>query len=408
LICLFCEEQADGSMKTSLHKHSANTVGVTDPKRRNKIMTAREAVEQYIKPGTCLCIGGFGYTRLPMTLIREIVRQQSGELFVTTCGAAAAMEILAANRLIRWLDTTYIGLEGLQPVAASLRQQIEDKEIELIEDYDNFSYSARATAARYGWPFAPVICGVGSDLMEMDNLGTAGLRGRREGDSWIHPSIPPKRHSVIDDPFDGWGLRPHRFRDGDTTANETSALNDVRQSIAYTGNRGVKVVLVPPLLPEVTIIRAQIVGEEGTVRIEGMLGADVDQAIAARVLIVECEKIIPEDQLRYVPESNTIGAHYVDAIIEQPFGGYPSAVPGYYDYDWDFWVSYSRRNHTGKADLQRWWREYVGNTENDWEFLTNKVGTDYADETGKYGWDRLFELRADPQFGYNPHQKRSL
>ena len=167
-------------------------------------------------------------------------------------------------------------------------------------------------------------------------------------------------------------------------------------------------VLVPPLLPDVTIIRAQVVGSEGTVRLEGIWGADNEKAIAAKNLIVECEKIVPEDQMRCVPEANTIASHYVDAIVEQPFGGYPTAVPGYYDYDWDFWVNYSRINSIGKDELERWWHEYVVETEDDWDFLTNKVGHDSPGQDDKCGWERLFQLRADPKYGYNPHLKRSL
>lgn len=395
-------------MNNSESKYYGKTIGIADPKNRNKIMTAREAVSKYIKPGICLCIGGFGYTRNPMTLIREIIRQQIGELFVTTCSAANSMEFLAANGLIKWMDTTYVGLEGLQPIAYSLRRQIEDGSIELIEDYDNYSYCTRAVAARYGWPFAPVVSGLGSDLLEYDNFGEAGLRGRKEDGSWIHASIPPRRHAVIEDPFEGWGLRPHQFDGGDTTANDTNALDEIRQSTAYTGNEGVKVVLVPPLLPEVTIIRAQIVGEEGTVRLEGLWGADNELAIAARNLIVECEKIVTEDEIRAVPEANTIGAHYVDAIVEQPFGGYPSATPGYYDYDWDFWANYSRINRQSKEEVKAWWYEYVVETRDDWDFLSNKVGTDYTCTSGKTGWPRLFELRADVKYGYNLNLERSL
>jgi len=389
-------------------KYYGETIGVTAPKNRNKIMTAKEAVSKYIKPGTCLCLGGFGYTRSPMTLIREIIRQQVEELFVTTCGGANAMEFLAANGLIKWLDTTYIGLEGLQPVAYSLRRQIQDGDIELIEDYDNYSFCTRAVAARYGWPFAPLMSSLGSSLLKYDNFGEAQLRGRKDDGTWIHPSIPPKHHAVIEDPFDGWGLRPHQFNGGDTTANETNALDEIRQSTAYTGNEGVKVVLIPPLLPEVTIIRAQIVGEEGTVRLEGIWGADNELAIAAKYLVVECEKIVPEEEIRTVPEMNTIGAHYVDAIVEQPFGGYPSAVPNYYDYDWDFWVNYSRINRQSKEKVKEWWHKYVVETEDDWAFLSNKVGTDYTCTSDKTGWERLFELRADVRYGYNPNLERSL
>jgi glutaconate CoA-transferase subunit A len=205
--------------------------------------------------------------------------------------------------------------------------------------------------------------------MEYDAFGAAGFRGRTKDGLWIHPSIPPKRHAVIDDPFDGWGLRPHQYREGDSTSNDSNALDEIRQCTAYTERPGVKVVLVSPLLAEVTIIHAQVVGDEGTVRLEGILGADNELAIAARDLIVECERIVPEDDLRAVPEMNTIASHYVDAIVEQPFGGYPSAVPGYYDYDWEFWLNYSRVNKLGSVDSERWWRDYVVATEDDWEFL---------------------------------------
>ena len=370
-----------------------------------KRMTAKAAVETFIKPGACLCVGGFGYTRLPMTLIREIIRQRVGRLFVTTCGAAAALEFLAANRLIERLDTTYIGLEGFQPVAKNLRRQIEDGTIDCIEDYDNYSFCSRALAGRYGWPFAPVMCGLGSDLLEYDSFGEAGLRGRNADGSWIHPSIPPKKFAVVEDPFDGWGLRPHHFAGGDTTANETNALDRVRQSTAYTNHPGVKVVLVPPLLPDVTIIHAQIVGSEGTVRIDGVLAADVDKAIAAKTLIVSCEKVVPEEELRVVPGANSIPAHCVDAIVEQPFGAYPSAVPGYYDYDWQFWANYARINDLPQSDLDAWWREYTIDTEDDWEFLANKAGTDLPGNR-KIGWERLCQLRAEPEYGYNPSLKR--
>lgn len=395
-------------MRSTSSRDQGGTCGVTNPKNRNKILTAREAVEKYIKPGTCLCLGGFGYTRLPMTVIREIIRRRVGELFVTTCGAAAAMEFLAANRLIKWLDTTYIGLEGLQPVAFNLRRQIENGEIALIDDYDNYTYSVRALAARFGWPFAPVMCGLGSDLLEYDSFGDAGLRGRKADGSWIHPSVPPRRHAVIDDPFDGWGLRPHHFEGGDTTANRTNALDVIQECTAHTGRSGAKVVLVPPLLPEVTIIRAQVVGDEGTVRLEGICGADADQAIAARTLIVECEQVVPEDEMRLAPEANTIASHYVDAIVEQPFGGYPSAVPGYYDYDWEFWVKYARTNRAGEEEVARWWHRYVGETEDDWDFLSHRVGSDCAGTDGARGWERLFGLRSDPAYGYNPGLKRWL
>lgn len=374
----------------------------------SKIMTAREAVKKFIKPGCCLCIGGFSYTRKPMTLVREIVRQGIGELFVTANGGASEMEILAANGLVKMLETTYVGLEGLQPVAYSIRRRIQDGEITLIEDYSNFGFAQRTVAGRYGWPFAPLVGELGSDLLEYDVFGKAGLRGRKPDGSWIHPSIPPKKFAVIEDPFEGFGYRPHAFKGGDNVANKTANLEMALNSDKYTGKKGLKVVLVPPIMPEVTIIRAQRVGDKGTVRIDGIWGPDNEQAMSAKYLIVECEQIVPEEELRLRPDQNHIAAHFVDAIVEQPFGGYPTAVPFYYDYDWDFWVNYGKVNKRSKEEVKEYWHRMVVETEDDWDFLANKVGTDYKSKSGKKGFDRLFELRADADYGYKPDLQRPI
>jgi glutaconate CoA-transferase, subunit A len=364
-----------------------------------EIMTAREAVERYIKTGTQVCWGGFSYTRRPYTIAREVIRQRDRiqHTFATMNGGASIEEALAANDLISRLETTYIGLEGIQPVAYSIRRRIQDGSIPLFEDYSNYGYATRTIAGRFGWPFAPLMAELGSDVPEYDVFGKAGLRGKNADGSWIDPRIPPKKFAVIDDPFDGWGLRPHAFEGGDTTANKTNALDRIRESDKYTGNKGVKVMLVPPLLPEVTVIRSQRVAIDGTVRMEGILGPDAEQAMCAKTLIVECEQIVPSDELRAAPELNHLPAHITTAIVEQPFGGYPSAVPNYYDYDWDWWVSYGRLNRKSKEEVKDWWTRHVVDTKDDWDYLQRIVGM-----------NRLFELRATPAYGYRADLKRPM
>jgi glutaconate CoA-transferase subunit A len=156
------------------------------------------------------------------------------------------------------------------------------------------------------------------------------------------------------------------------------------------------VALVPPLLPEVCVLRAQRVALDGTVRIEGLLGPDLDQSLAGRILIVECERICSPDELRSVPEHNQIAAHFVDAIVEQPFGGYPTAVPNYYDYDYEWFKEYQRTvRGFSLDDLKAYWQEQVASTEDDWEYLLDRVGL-----------ERLSSLRADPRFHYNPNIER--
>jgi glutaconate CoA-transferase subunit A len=372
---------------------------------KDKIMSLSDAVKTFVKPGTCICPGGFSYTKKPFALAREVIRQNIGELFVTMNGGASICEFWCGTGLVKMIDTTYIGLEGIQPVAYSVRRSIQDGTVD-IEDYSNYGYGLRTVAGRYGWPFAPMMCELGTDIMEHDTFAKMGLRGKKADGSWIHPSIAPARAAVIEDPFDGWGLRPHAFEGGDNTSNQTNHLEKVRESTAYTGNKGVKVALVPPILPEVTIILAQRVGDKGTTRIEGIWGPDNEQAISAKHTIVQCEKLVTEDELRMQPYSNTIAMQYIDAIVEVPYGGYPGQVPYYYDYDWDFWRAYTQVNRKDKAEVDKYLRDWV--MEDEWTFLSTRPGDGYPTISGTKGIERLFELRADALYGYKPGLARPL
>jgi len=372
---------------------------------KDKIMSLSDAVKTFVKKGTCICPGGFSYTKKPMALAREVIRQDVKDLFVTMNGGASICEFWAAAGLVKLLDTTYIGLEGIQPVAYSVRRSIQDGTID-VEDYSNYGYGLRTVAGRYGWPFAPCMSEFGTSFMDNDTFGKMGLRGKKADGSWIHPSIAPARAAVVEDPFDGWGLRPHAFEGGDGTSNQTNALEQIRESTAYTGNKGVKVILVPPILPEVTIILAQRVGEKGTTRIEGILGPDAEQAISAKYCVVQAEKVVTEEELRAQPYSNTIAMQYIDSIVEVPYGGFPGQVPYYYDYDWDFWRAYTQVNRKDKAEVNKYIKDWV--MEDEWTFLSTRPGDGYPTITGTKGLQRLFELRADATYGYKPGLARPL
>ncbi|MCL2565510.1 MAG: hypothetical protein FWE24_06855 [Defluviitaleaceae bacterium] len=362
----------------------------------DKIMSAKEAVERFIKPGCHIAFGGFTILRRPMTIAREIVRQDIGDLFVTMNGGTLVEEMLAGAGLIKWLESTYLGLEGGMPVAYAIRKCIEEGVIELVEDYSNWSFAQRTLAGRLGLPFMPCMGDLGSDLIEYDTFGKAGLRQANEDGTPKHFGIPPAKYHIIDDPFDGFGLRPSYFRSGeDSTGNKTNFYRTGRKSAKYTGEEGVKVLLVPPLKPEVSVIRAQRAAIDGTVRIEGLIGPDFDQGLCGKTLIVECERICPADELRMAPEHNQIAAHFVDAIVMQPYGGYPTAVPNYYDYDYSWFRKYTEAVNKGSLeDVKAFWLDHV-NSVDDWDYLEKNVG-----------YDKLFSLRADHNYHYNPNLDR--
>lgn len=366
-------------------------------KSNGKIMTASEAVRRFIKPGTHIAFGGFTVLRRPMTIAREIARQRVGDLYVCMNGGTMAEEMLAGCGLIKWIESTYVGLEGGTPVAYAVCKSIEEGRIELMEDYSNWSFAQRTLAGRLGLPFMPCMGDLGSDILEYDAFGKAGLRGWNADGTPIHSGVPPKKFAVVDDPFEGYGLRPAAFNCGeDGVGNKTNAYRRGIKSTKYTGKEGVKVLLVPPILPEVSVIRAQRVAVDGVVRIEGLVGPDFDQGLCGRSLIVECERICPADELREVPERNQIAPHFVKAIVEQPFGAYPSVVPNYYDYDFPWYKRYAQLVRNKSLDeLKEWWYEHLDSSD-DWDYLMKRVG-----------WKRLAELRTLPEYHFNPNLDRN-
>lgn len=359
----------------------------------SKVMSAKEAVSRFIKPGTHVAFGGFTILRRPMGIAREVARQKINDLYLTMNGGSIIEEMLVGCGLVKWLETTYIGMEGGMPVAYAIRKAIEEGEIEIIEDYSNWSYAQRCLAGRLGMPFMPCLSNMGSDILEYDSFGKAGLRGFKEDGTPIHSGIPPKKYAVIDDPFEGYGLRPAYFNCGeDSVSNKSNSYRrKVPKSTKYTGQEGVKVMLVPPIMPEVTVIHAQRVALDGTVRIDGLIGPDVDQGLSGRTLIVECERICSPQELREVPEHNQIAPHFVHAIVEQPFGAYPTIVPNYYDYDYEWFKEYTIAvNHKSLEEVHAWWRNHVDSMD-DWDYLIKNVG-----------WERLSKLRAVPEYHYRP------
>ena len=89
-----------------------------------------------------------------------------------------------------------------------------------------------------------------------------------------------------------------------------------------------------------------------------------------------------------MPESNQIPYFVVDAIVENPWGAYPSAVPFYYDYDAPFMRGMDAASRNPE-DMKKWLDEWVFSPKS-WEEMITKVGA-----------KRLLDLKADSTTGYS-------
>src|SRR5262245_31157887 len=293
----------------------------------DKRMTVSEAVTRLVRDGDYLAIGGFGGVRIPTAVCHEIVRQKKQNLRFAGYTATHTFQILAAgNRTGRGqtlakVDIAYVvGLEarGLSPHA---RRVLESGDVECAE-WSNYTLALRFKAAAMGLPFLPCRSLVGADTF---------LRS------------PAK---TINCPFTGENL----------TA-------------------------VPALYPDVAAIHVHEADSYGNCRVRGTTVADLDIARAAKRLIITCERLIPNNDIRQEPTRTVIPFYCVDAVCEVPYGSYPGNMP--YEY-------FSDEEHI------RLWLDVERDLERYQNFLDNFVfGVrdfhEYLEHCG--GMRRLQELR---------------
>ncbi|MSU78902.1 MAG: CoA transferase subunit A [Gemmataceae bacterium] len=247
----------------------------------DKLVTVKNAVTRLVHDDEYLAIGGFGCDRLPSAVCHEIVRQQKQNLTLSGHTATHNFQILAAGnltghgKLITRVDIAYIiGLEarGLSPHG---RRVMESGEVESAE-WSNYSLAVRFKAAAMGLSFLPMRSMMGTDTFKKS----------------------PAKEILC----------------------------------PYTGER---MLAIPACYPDVAVIHVHEADRFGNCRIRGTSVADIDLARAAKKLIISCERLIPNDDIRSDPTRTVIPFYCVDAVCEVPFGSYPGNMPYEYFSDED-------------------------------------------------------------------------
>ena len=119
----------------------------------------------------------------------------------------------------------------------------------------------------------------------------------------------------------------------------------------YTGEQ---LATVPALNPDVTIVHAQTADRQGNVRVDGIVGAQKEAALAAKTLIVTVERVV--DSLGASMNAIVLPNWVVSAIAVVPRGAYPSYAHGHYVRDNAFylrWDEIARDRDTFRNWMQR-------------------------------------------------------
>jgi glutaconate CoA-transferase subunit A len=294
--------RGDGTLFADPSANRAREFFASKPRAMtDKVTTPAEAVRTLVRDGDYLAIGGFGAARIPSAIVHEIVRQRRQDLRFAGHTATHDFQVLCAGnrtgrgRTLAAVDIAYaIGLEA-RGLSAHARRVIESGDVQCAE-WSNYALAVRLRAAAMGVPYLPARTMLGTDT----------------------------------------------FR--------RSAAREV--ACPFTGER---LVALPALFPDVAAVHVHEADRYGNCRVRGTTVADLDLARAARRLIVTCERLIPNDEIRSDPTRTAIPFFCVDAVCEVPFGGYPGNMP--YEYFTD--EEHIRQWLEAEEDEDRY-REFLG------------------------------------------------
>jgi glutaconate CoA-transferase subunit A len=320
--------QGTGALFADPSANRAREYFATKPRAlSDKVTTVPEAVAGLVQDGDYLAIGGFGCARIPTAVLHELLRQNKKELRFAGHTATHDFQLLCAGNLmgrgrtLAAVDIAYaVGLEarGLSPHA---RRVMQSGEVAVTE-WTNYTLAVRFKAAAMGLPFLPARSMLGTDTF---------------------------------------------WRSG---ACEIAC--------PFTEER---LIALPALYPDVAAIHVHEADCYGNCRIRGTTVADLDLARAAKRLIITCERLIPNEEIRSDPTRTVIPYFCVDAVCEVPYGSYPGNMP--YEYFSD--EPHVRRWLEAERDLDRF-RQFLD------EYIYGvRTFSEYLQRCG--GLDRLQELR---------------
>ncbi len=133
-------------------------------KLTDKLMTEQEAISRFVYDGCYIGTELYGTVRCPMTLVREVVRQEIRDLRVAGQGVTE-LDLWLAAGMVKTLDLTYIGLE-VYGISKALRREVESGRVEKVVEWSNGGITWRFKAAAMGVPFLPVRTMLGTDTLK--------------------------------------------------------------------------------------------------------------------------------------------------------------------------------------------------------------------------------------------------
>jgi glutaconate CoA-transferase subunit A len=253
-----------------------------------------------VRDGDHVSAGGCLFSRTPLALVREILRQGRRGLTLSRNLMCVEGELMMVAGAVERVVTSWMSIGLPWGVSRIMREHVESGQVAL-EEWSHLALGLRFRAGAMGVPFLPALTMLGSGLM-----GVAGVK-------------------TVDDP--------------------------------YTGER---LAAIPALFPDVALLHVHRADRFGNCQIDGYPHMDADIARAAATVLVTAEELVPEEEIRRRPDRTVIPGIVVDALALVPWASFPHECYGLYEADFDHFDEYTAAiGARGTAAVTAYLERYV-------------------------------------------------
>jgi len=283
-----------------------------DNRRKSKVVPLQKAAA-LVEDGMMLGMGGVNSQIGPCAFSRELIRKGVKDLTIVPTNATGYQtDILIGAGCVKQLYMSYVGLDYIG-AAPNFRRIAETGKLDVIE-FDEMGLLRGLKASAAGVDFFPLPGGMkGVDVLRVN----------------------PEFFKEVEDPF-----------------------------------TGKKVVVVPPIRPDIAVIHVAKCDPYGNAREAG----HVEDLLhfASNKVIVTTEEVVPLEDTRAHYREVTVFGRLVDAVVEVPYGAHPGDCHGCYRMDEDHLRAYQKAGGD-EATFKAYLDQYVYGLKNHEEYL-EKIG----------------------------------
>ena len=251
--------------------------------------------------GSAVALGCALEPAIPMAAAHELIRQQKKDLRLIGPISDIAFDMLIGAGCVAEVHAAWIGnvSAGLAHCYRRAMEQGIPRRI-TVRDHSNFTMALALLAGALGAPYIPTRTLLGSDI--------------------------PRANGTFKEATSPWD--------------------------------GSKLLLIPALVPDVTIIACQRADADGNAHQWGPWGVSQEAALAATKVIVLADEVVDRAVIASDPNRTMCPATKVAAVVHVPGACHPSPLQGRYARDHEFFHDYHRATRD-VAGFEAWIAEWV-------------------------------------------------